>query len=155
MVITADEEDESQTDEGLEEVANPIIEVDDSDDQQNSLINLPDEVLGGLQIEIGTPVAVSRPSAAAVAGEKGTAQTNPNAQAFVGPGGIAIAMPSAQSAVGSQGVAVSQPIAASSAGLGGVAIAGGTSVASAGLENSVHKLIVSWEYNISNYQTFY
>ena len=143
MVITADEEDESQTDEGLDEVANPIIEVDDGDDQQNSLINLPDEVLGGLQIEIGTPVAVSRPSAASVAGEKGTAQTNPNAQAFVGPGGIAIAMPSAQSAVGSQGVAVSQPIAASSAGLGGVAIAGGTSVASAGLENSVHKLIVS------------
>ena len=110
MVITADEEDESQTDEGLDEVVdNPIIEVDDGpDDQQNSLINLPDEVLGGLQIEIGTPVAVSRPSAAAVAGEKGTAQTNPNAQAFVGPGGIAIAIPSAQSAVGSQGVAVSQ-----------------------------------------------
>ena len=37
MVITADEEDESQTDEGLDEVANPIIEVDDGDDQQSQV----------------------------------------------------------------------------------------------------------------------
>ena len=98
--------------------------------------------MGGLQIEIGTPVAASKPSVAAVAGDQGTAQANPTSQAFVGPGGVAIAMPSAQAAVGIQGIAVSQPVAISSAGQGGVSIAGGTSVASAGLDNSIHKIVV-------------
>ena len=92
--------------------------------------------------ELGTPVAVSNPSVAAVAGDQGTAHVKPAAQAFVGPGGVAISLPSAQAAVGLQGVAVSTPVAVSSAGQGGVAIAGGTSVASAGLDNSMHHIKV-------------
>ena len=116
--------------------------IDSLDSESPPVITLPENILGGLQIGIGTPVAVSNPSVAAVAGDQGTAHVKPTAQAFVGPGGVAISLPSAQAAVGLQGVAVSTPVAVSSAGQGGVAIAGGTSVASAGLDNSMHHIKV-------------
>eukprot|EP00093_Oithona_nana_P004761 04761.XXX_56324_55355_1 [CDS] Oithona nana genome sequencing. len=95
-----------------------------------------DDLLGGFQIQPGTPVAASRPTATAVAGEKGTAQVQPQSQASVGPGGVAIAFPTASAGVGPGGVAVARPVAVSSAGDGGIAIAGGTSTAFAGLDGS-------------------
>ena len=97
---------------------------------------LGDDLLGGFQIQPGTPVAASRPTATAVAGEKGTAQVQPQSQASVGPGGVAIAFPTASAGVGPGGVAVARPVAVSSAGDGGIAIAGGTSTAFAGLDGS-------------------
>lgn len=116
--------------------------VETPDETANQQILIPGDLLGGLQITLGTPVAASRPSATAVAGDKGTAQVSPSAQAFVGPGGVAIAFPSAQAAVGPNGISISRPIAVSSAGNGGVAIAGGISTAFAGIESGPQKVLV-------------
>lgn len=137
VVISADENQSEESNGDVDIIEAPI---DSLDSESPPVITLPENILGGLQIGLGTPVAVSNPSVAAVAGDQGTAHVKPAAQAFVGPGGVAISLPSAQAAVGLQGVAVSTPVAVSSAGQGGVAIAGGTSVASAGLDNSMHHI---------------
>ena len=116
---------------------------------------LGDDLLGGFQIQPGTPVAASRPTATAVAGEKGTAQVQPQSQASVGPGGVAIAFPTASAGVGPGGVAVARPVAVSSAGDGGIAIAGGTSTAFAGLDgSSTQHVLVNKKFEFSHHFVF-
>lgn len=132
---------QSRTDEDIVVIGGPSDAVIDQEEEEESFeINNDESDVEVVQIypeipgiQVGTPVAASRPWAGAIAGDNGTADVNPSAQAIVGPGGIAISFPTSHATVGQNGIAISRPSASSTAGHGGVAVAGGLSVATAGL----------------------